>query len=375
MILYNSDRYNKRRPKHRFLGAVLLLSFFGLLLSGCRSKQEEAVPTLLDPVKVKMDTETVKIDTLYNMEVFDASVVPYTEGISSEHEFEVDDIKVRIGDKVKKGQLLISMERSDYTEAYTDLKEEIDFTEQSNSYANIQIEGDIKIAKLELAQLEKNGQEKDIERKKLAIEELEVQYKYTQELQQLELNEKYSKLSKIEEKLNYPDFIAPYDGTIIYLSKIHKGDVLQPFDSVIYIADDNRISIQADYIPDRSIKNADRMYALIDGKEYDITYIPYTDEEFRYRILNELPLASKFSLKDSSSLESGTYTSICIISNYVENVMTLPKKSISNEGQGTYVYKNVNGERVRQEVEVGKSNDLRIQILSGLKEGDEVFVQ
>lgn len=374
MINNNSDRYIKGRPMNRFLGVVLILSFFSFLLSGCGNRQEED-PGLLDPVKVKLDTENVKIDTMYNMEVFDASIIPYTEGLSSEHEFEVDDIKVGVGDRVKKGQVLISMERSDYTEAYTDLKEDIDFTEQNNSYSNEQTEGDIKIAQLELTQLRKNGQEKDIRRKELEVEELEIQYRYTKELQQLELGDKYNKLSKLEEKLNYPDFIAPYDGTITYLSKIHKGDILQPYDSVIYIADDSRLSIKADYITDRSIENANKMYALIEGKEYDITYVPFTDEEFKYRIFNELPLESNFSLKDTSSLESGTYACICVISNYLENVLTLPKKAIYTEGPVKYVYKLVDGERVRQEVEVGRSNKLKIQIISGLKEGDEVYVQ
>jgi RND family efflux transporter MFP subunit len=374
MIHMHSDRKRKWQPRRRYLGILFLICSM-TMLSACERSQE-TIPPLMEPVKVKLDTETAKIDSLYNIDIFDASVIPYIEGLSSENDFVIQDIHVSIGDQVKKGQILISMERSAYTEAYEAMKEEIDFIKQNNAYENQQTEYDIKIAELELAQLKKQGHEKEIKRKELNIEELKIQHQYTKELRQLELEEKLRQLSRLEEKLNYPDIVAPYDGTITYLAKLHKGDTLQAFDPVVYIADDSRLSIQSDYISDYLIKNADQIYAMIDDKEYDLINIPYTEEEFKYRLFNNLPRKSTFAFEDrTNSVKSGAYACVCLISNRMDNVLTVPKKAVYKEGQVSYVYRIIDGERVRQEVEIGGSNKLRVQIISGLKEGDEVYVQ
>lgn len=380
MIHNNTDKNKKAKLKNKYFGSVLLLFYITLLLSGCENKQE-VVPVLMKPVKVKLDTETAKIDTIYNIDVFDAAITPYTEGISSEQEFVVKSSQVGIGDKVKKGQVLITMDRSELTKAHEAAKSEIDYIIKENAYTNQLTKCDLEIAQLELAQLKEHGQNKDIKLKEFDIEELKSQYNYAMGLQQLELNIKYKQLSDLEEKLSYPDILAPYDGTITYIASLKIGDTLKPYDPVVYISDDSQLFFQTEFIQPSSIKKADRIYAFINGKEYDLINVPYTTDEFKYRLMHpDIPgnirFVSRFIPKDTTvSLKSSDYACICIISNYMENVLTIPEKAIYRQGKVNYVYKLVDGERVRQEVEVEPSNNLMVHIKAGLREGDEVYVR
>ena len=55
--------------------------------------------------------------------------------------------------------------------------------------------------------------------------------------------------------------------------------------------------------------------------------------------------------------------------------MTVPFNALYRDEKGRYVYKIVDGERVRCNVTVGITNDVEAEILEGLREGDVVYVK
>lgn len=354
---------------------ILLLCLGSFILAGC-SKAVIIAPTLQDPVQVKLDTEIVTKKTIYDIDLYDASVIPYTEGIFFNNECVLGEIMVGVGDKVTKGQTLLTLDRAGITKEYSSLKEEISYAEQNNTYINEQTDYDIEIAKIELSILNKNGTPEQIALKKLDIRALELQKSYTRKLQQLELDKKKEKLNQLDLLINYSDMTAPFDGTIVTMSNLHEGDTLQPYDPLVYIADDTKLTLQAEYISDRTIEASHKLYVMLEGSEYGITSIPLSDEEYKYRTYNGLALESNFIIDASDlKLKSGMYACIALVKNYAEDVLAVPPKAIYRDGAVRYVYKIVEGERVRQEIEAGISTQLLTQITSGLKEGDEVYVQ
>ncbi|MPZ83803.1 MAG: biotin/lipoyl-binding protein [Actinophytocola sp.] len=57
-----------------------------------------------------------------------------------------------------------------------------------------------------------------------------------------------------------------------------------------------------------------------------------------------------------------------------ENVLTVPSQALHSDGDTTYVYKIVGGERTRTVVEIGTAYGPQTEIVSGLAEGDEVEI-
>ena len=58
-----------------------------------------------------------------------------------------------------------------------------------------------------------------------------------------------------------------------------------------------------------------------------------------------------------------------------ENVLTIPANALYRDEKGRYVYKIVDKQRVRCNVTIGITNEIKVEILEGLQEGDVVYVQ
>lgn len=356
---------------------LLIFSSCVTAFAGCKKKEEQVIPVLADPVAVKLDTEKVVKDTIYDIEFYDGSVVPYTQGIYFDQEIKVEKVLAGVGDTVKKGQTLLSIDRTSWQEEYDTLVEEIEFTKQNNAYLNEQADCDLRIAQLQLAQMQATATENELALKKLDIEALQESQTYTRQTQELELDTKLKRLIELEEKINQSDLIAPFDGTIVYCSNLYEGITVKAYDTIMYLADDSKLSVRTTYISKDTLEASKEYYALMDDKKYSLTNIPYEEEEYKYRVYNKLSLKSHFALDGAKDdeLVCGNYVAICLIKNYAENVLVIPKKALYRDGSIRYVYKVVNGERARQEVKIGKSTQIMVEITEGLSEGDEVYVQ
>ena len=55
--------------------------------------------------------------------------------------------------------------------------------------------------------------------------------------------------------------------------------------------------------------------------------------------------------------------------------MYLPDVAVLTDAGGSYVYREQDGNRERVSVEVGSKDGLHVEIVSGLEEGDVVYVQ
>ncbi len=124
------------------------------VLLGCTSCQtKEVVPELLDSAAVSVDTAEVVKGTFYDVEVYDSAVVPAVETASFVSGGVLEEKKAKLGDTVKKGDVLALLDTEELEEQIEDLQNEIAYTEQNNAYTLEQLQLRLQIAQLELKQL------------------------------------------------------------------------------------------------------------------------------------------------------------------------------------------------------------------------------
>lgn len=124
------------------------------VLLGCTScGTKEVVPELLDSAAVSVDTAEVVKGTFYDVEVYDSAVVPAVETASFVSGGVLEEKKAKLGDTVKKGDVLALLDTEELEEQIEDLQDEIAYTEQNNAYTLEQLQLRLQIAQLELKQL------------------------------------------------------------------------------------------------------------------------------------------------------------------------------------------------------------------------------
>ena len=356
--------------------AGLLAVFAVMGLTGC-GKSYEVTPELLEPVEVKSDVTKAQMSDVYNVSTYSGEVIPYTEDAYFTVNGNLDQLLVSIGDTVEQGEVLAVLDTEPILQQITNLENEISHITKMGEFSDQKLNLNIEIARKELEVLEETqAGEQVCAEKELEIEKLELELEQTAELRSLELKEKQDELELLQEKVEKNQMTAPFSGTVVYIADKGSGDPVQAYEPVIYLADNSRLSLTAEYIPEYALTYTDRIYAKIMDQEYELNYIPYNESEYIAMILEDQELKAKFEFQEPDDLlESGQYAAIIIIKSYRENVLTIPVNALYKDGIDYYVYRQENGESVRCNVKTGVISDTKAEITEGLEEGDMVYVK
>lgn len=348
--------------------------FILMSLSGCGNNDTE-IPELLEPVDVKMDVARAEMGEICELGTYSGEVVPYVEEVYFSVDGYLDQMLVSVGDTVQEGDVLAVLDEEQLMEQIESLEEEIDYIVTMGEYSDKKAELDIEIAGKELAALLESRAQNCTE-KELEIQKLKLQLEQTQELRSLELEEKQSALERLQEKSEKNQLTAPFDGTVIYVGEVKKGEQLEAYAPVIYLADDSRLFLSAEYIPEAELKSADRLFAQIMDKEYEISYVPYDESEYIAMVLYGEELDAQFSFDESDDqIRSGQFAAVVVVDSYRENVLTIPANALYRDGSERYVYKQEGDQRIRCDVTTGVITDTKAEIVEGLQEGDMVYVK
>lgn len=348
---------------------ICILLGMCFLLTGCGNK----APKLLTPIGETEDTAIVKMSEMYDIETYETTVTAEYSNVKIGADGVVANVNVKVGDKVKEGQVLVSMNNAGVDEQIESVDEQIAKAQVENEYMNDLLEYDIKIAELELLQARDSGDSKQVSAKesnlKRARSELASQkIEQEKELAQLQLD-------KLEGDATQGDVTANCDGTIVFLQKYNFGDTVAAGTVVAVIAKDNSKKLFGEYIEKQVLEAADKVYAVINEKEYAVTNVPYDQFELASRTFWDLPLYSTFYFEDDAAIKNGMYATIVVQSNYIENVLNVPANSVYADDTGYYVYLKKGDEFKRADVTIGARTATEIEIKEGLKEGDEVYVK
>ena len=311
-----------------------------LCLSGCARKTESApeIP-LIEPVGVELDSAAAYIGDLCQITAYDSSVTPEVEELYMTVDGTVKKMYVTLGDRVKKGDVLLELDESDTQEAYDRLAEQI-----------------------ELKQVE--------------IEQAELNLRQARERQQLSLETQKKDLQALGEKLGKNLLVAPCDGQVAYAASLQEGDWLTAYKPVAYIADESRLYLSGESISTSLSGGATEMYALINGGRYEITPREMEREDYIALVLAGNDVPACFDFEADEGVEAGMYAAVCLVTRARENVLLIPTNALLRGGGGRYVYVlGENGERTRRTVKTGASTAWLTEITEGLEEGEVVYVK
>jgi len=263
---------------------------------------------------------------------------------------------VRPGDEVSYGQLLARLDMTHLEEQISQLEA---LTERMRGWYDF----DNDLAALNLDIQASIGM--DVSQGRLELT-------FGRERQALSLSHTEADLQALKARLYGAELRAPFDGTISLLSDFSKGSWVTSFEPVLYIVPDDAM-VFVEYLGMTTISiRAARIHAHINGAVYDTTRLPVTIEQMLRYGRNPV----RFSLDTDEMPPVGSLVSLYVYNHWAKDVLRLPRNVLFSSGDvGFYVYRIVNGQREMAVITVGMRTESYIEVLSGIEEGDEIYVR
>lgn len=355
----------------------LLLALL-LCLGFAQAAFAQEAPELLEPVSVQLDTYAASVGVISKIDMHDASVVPHVEELYFSQEGMISEMHVIIGQQVKAGDLLITLNQDAELKQKQALEDEIEAIESAAFYEEQLVAIDLAILEVELRALQSQltPDEAAIELKKLEMEELRLNKEMEAAIRALQLSELRGKLAALEEKLGQNALYAPFDGRVMHMAELSRGSYVSAYAPLIFLADDSRLSLRSAYISGFTLSNADHIYAIIGAKRYTVTPVEMDPQEYVALIFSgETPTTAFMIDEPDENISAGMYAAVCIESQREEAALQVPSNALYLGDGVRYLYVIENGVRVRRDVKIGVTNGVMTQIIEGLEEGEIVHVK
>ena len=339
------------------LAALLMTAV--LMLTGCSSGTAER-PELLEAVNANVDIAIAEVMDLSNMTFNSATVIPDVEEIGFDRAGYLYGIYVEPGDRVGEGEVLASLVGPNF-KAISNLEDEIEELEEENEENFTYLEAELELEALSGAD----------------TEELELKLKHERELAELKLEEKRARLEELkEDDFGYIYITAPRDCIVVAVTTTRTNGYVAEGAPVCAIEGTGEPMVTCDFISEKKINALEDYYCLIDGQRYEIEYVPYTKEELKVLATNGVTTVSRFRFtSDITGIAAGDYAAVITVAGVADGVLAIPVNSVYSDSEGDYVYKVVDNVRIKQSVECGITNAAYVEIVSGLEEGDGVYVK
>ncbi len=359
--------------KRIFAIAIIFIIF----LSGCKGEANDATPVLAEPVKGKMDTAIVSRGDIFELTTYYAKVYPDLNIIYPALDGAIKEVVVYLGQDVKEGDVLAYLDDARLTERIKNLEDTIEDTRINNDFNNQQQELDIQIKELNIRQkIADNAPELEIAQMRAELEKLEVLRQQNLKKQEYDLKKLQEQLAEANEELDNTVIKATSSGRVVYISSSYSGVYVGKDSPFIIITDESKLHIQGAYMDRNTYINAGEVYAAINGKNYEVEYVPLESEQVKKMEDNGITIESRFEIKgEASEISSGDFACICVKNKVKENVLNIPQNAIFSDDAGKFVYRYSNGTFTRCNIVTGIETDIQIEIISGLEEGDVIYVQ
>ena len=356
---------------------------------------------------VKVATEKVAVNPIIEAVTANGKIQPETEvKISPDVSGEIVELNVKEGDFVQKGTLLFKIK----PEIYVSARERAAATLNSTKARLAQVEAQLIQAELAYNRSKKLFEENTIS--KADFEQAESQYKMaTAEKQSAEYSVKSSEasLKEANENLVKTTVYSPMTGTIssllVELGERVVGANMMTGTEVLRVADLNRMEVMVEVNENDIIRVKLGDTAIVEVAAYldrdfkgivteiansantlGSTSDQVTNFKVRILILKE-SYEDLISEKNPSPFRPGMSASVDIYTSSKSNVLTVPIQAVTSRTDTlstdpaakdkirTLVFLSDGTHALARDVKTGIQDNVNIEILEGLKEGDEVIVQ
>ncbi|RED63232.1 efflux RND transporter periplasmic adaptor subunit [Cohnella lupini] len=333
----------------RKAASILLLAAVSLsIVAGCsllpQEEDMEKLPTIRAPKISQKPENPVKRGTLETRLSGSGKLMAEKEEnlFFTEENVRIVDVKVKAGDKVKKGQVLAELDTGD-TENQI-LRKEIDLEKS---------ELDIKSA------TQNQTEDGDIQLRKLQLD-----YELLKE-----------ELGELRERLSESKLVAPYDGTIVSFTA-EKGDIAKAYEKVGRIADMDSLVVAVQFDSGDLAHIAPGMATTVGintAGDYEGTVrrLPVDTSQSEEDSLDSYALIDL--KKPPGNVQHGTPLSASVIVEKRENALSIPIAALRKQNGRNYVLvSNADGSKGEVDVEIGVQTTTEVEIINGLKEGQKV---
>ncbi|KAA0258613.1 efflux RND transporter periplasmic adaptor subunit [Deferribacter autotrophicus] len=373
--------------------AILSLFFFVACSSGEKKKMAEQLET---PKRVKVKTEILKKEMVNTAITYSGTVFSNTTTyLMPKVVGYIEKIYAKEGERFKKGDLLVKIKSKE-------LEDKREFAKAAVKEA----ENGLKQAELGIAMAKQQYQqakaafelaEKTYKRfqnlianesvSKQEFDEVEAKYKMAkaayelaernvklaeEKLNQVKIKRKQAlaALSEVNTYLSYTKIVAPFDG-IVLEKKSDVGNLAAPGQPILKIG---------------SLDNV--VYAFVNesatgkfkvGSEVEVE-IPSVGIRYTAKVLEISPdvdpATRNFKVKLTGNINAtpGMYAKINI-TGAKENILLVPKQSVVVRGQLEIVFVDKNGRAELRIVKTGRRFQDKVEILSGLSEGEKIVIE
>jgi len=329
------------------------------------SRQGRTSPKAGGEPRLRREVETVSVEEIKLVKVIEAkrgdmqnslsvtgTFYPWQEAkIESKVAGKIEKFLVKEGDEVEKGKPLVQLEKKERL---------IALAQAEASFENA--EGDWKRMKELYAKRAISQQQYD---------KVRSGYKMAK-----------ANLDMAQAQLDNCDIRAPFSGVIVQKFRNEGEMVAQPMGMpstppLVVLMDISRVKVEVD-IPEKRIgevKVGQSAYVTVDG---------YPDKIFEGRVINVVPfvdpVSRTFKVKievpnEGKLLKSGMFARVKMVTKKHQNVLVVPLKAILKRGQEEVVFVVEDSLAHLRRVKTGLSDEGKIEILSGINEGDRVIIE
>lgn len=394
------------------LAVILLCILVGVC--GCSGVQQEAVIEeieLLEPMSAIYVTEKAAYRNLYDADTYPSNVLPYIEEYAFEESGEVEQFALFPGETVKAGETLVYRNIEKLDEEIEALEEKLEDMEEAQleyweevTEALVEPKGEVE----RLADIVDSLKEDEPEQYITAADgtvsmnpayskwqedynKYDGQYRVKshnitmkeaalrQKTELYELDYAYYSENLKELRAERESYIlhSGITGEVLAIGQSDYGDYEAKADkTVVAVGDMSQKLLKCSFIQSNVINNAQEVYAVIGGEKYELEYHPLETKEYlRLKEAGETVYTTFSVLGNTDEVQIGDYAVVTIVKKKRENVLTVPVDSIDREGSVVYVYVMEDGQSVRRDIEIGMSDGVYTEILSGLEEGEQILIQ
>lgn len=397
-----------RNQSHKCYIWVLLLSLVLGSVSGCAGAQKEVGQAvfaeaeeieLLDPVGVANNYDVAGYRDIYNATVSSCVVSPAVEEFEYTTDAPFSKYGKLPGQEIVPEDVLVYGDTVSLDESYEQLAEEIadKVEDYEDSMSDLQEDlYDAKQNEYEAAEpymesinaMPEEGStgydmwarlsmpaEGAYKAAVMSREKIEQSIKEKEELFAIEQEYDSGRLLRMSEKISEAQVKSNADGTVVAINAYMSGDYIQKNTSVIAVGDMEKKVLRIEYVSKSKVEKAEDVYALIDGKRYEVTYEVMEKEEYaRLKKVSDT-VYSTFYLEDpNDEIPMGTFATMVIIEDSSKNTLAVMADALHRDGTDYYCYLYDGVNSITQPVTVGLTDGKYTEVLSGLKEGDKVLV-
>jgi len=382
----------RKMVNHIWLFTLLITLLTGCAVSDSANRREQLVLSAADK-KALVESATdlpqlaeVTIGDIEKCEYYDGEINPYMQVLQFPRKGTFLEFRVSLGDVVSKGQI-IAVTQPEYEEEIEELEKKITNlrTEYINEVTNYELKSKTNAWQAgELREVIENMDsdapgfdEVCISFEMLLSEggKLEVEKRQFAEKMEKELAFQEAKLKRMYEKNESNIIVAPEEGVITYLADLKVGDSVSVNSYPVALADVTTSLVQCEYITETELNELEKVYAVKGGEKYELVYHPYKDGEFERKNAKGEGIYTFFEFKEELETNFfGEDIKVVTVKDSRKNVLMVPANCIRRDGEGCFVYRYKDGKRENVSVEVGISDELHTEILSGIQEGDRIYV-